>query len=417
MERAVVFADDGVYIVRISPSRDRKRGRLRIRWKVDSYYKGHRENTRASATFCHRDDADLCARQVWSDYAQGLHSAPENAPHTVGGLINLFLARTTSKRGRTLSPKTIEAYRSQLGALKRIAGADLQLLHLTSRHIEAVIREPHHWKDEPKSRATAAQYLRAIRAMVAWAVRKGWLAVDITEEVTFDPGPYQMRPFLQVDEIAPYLKACSPAHRIRSGLVLETGLRVSEATHLRWDWIINGYGRPSLRVPASDLTTGFRTKGNRVRTIPLSAKAQAFLKEASEKWGNEGFVLHALKTPPATRNWGRLTHSACRKANITDTDFHGLRRTAGVLWLSAGVDIYTVSRLLGHQSVQTTERAYAGISDNRLTAVMDIVDRKASDSDRRGESSGTCAGKTGNPAAPPAAPPNEKGEPGNPELP
>ena len=43
-------------------------------------------------------------------------------------------------------------------------------------------------------------------------------------------------------------------------------------------------------------------------------------------------------------------------------------------WLELGFDLLEVSRLLGHQSVTTTERWYAGISPGRLARRFDLVD-------------------------------------------
>lgn len=37
------------------------------------------------------------------------------------------------------------------------------------------------------------------------------------------------------------------------------------------------------------------------------------------------------------------------------------------------MDIFTVFRVLGHESVTTTEQVYAGISDNRLLQAFDVV--------------------------------------------
>lgn len=59
---------------------------------------------------------------------------------------------------------------------------------------------------------------------------------------------------------------------------------------------------------------------------------------------------------------------------VSDLDAHGLRRTAGVLGFAQGFDIFTISRLLGHQSVTTIEKAYVGIADSTLTAAFDQVD-------------------------------------------
>jgi integrase/recombinase XerD len=375
---AYVHESDGTYLVRISPTRDRKGKRVRVRWKVDAYYAGHRADTRASATFSRQSDADECAARLWSDYVGGLHAAPEAAPQTLRTLIDRFKERTSSKRGKALSDTTPRTYESQLGPLLRVAGEDCPLGHLSRRHVEAALAEPNQRKKGDKAPKTVAQLHRAMRALVNWALAKGWMSTDVMKGVVVDAGPDEMRPFLQPEEIEPFLAACPPAHRLRAGLIIETGLRASEAAHLRWDWVVKGIGRPSIKVPAQDASTGFRTKGRRVRAIPLSTRAQAFLTEAKERWGEDGFVLHDQLQAVDTGNWCDDTHLGCERAGVTDTDTHGLRRTAGVVWIASGLDIYTVSRLLGHSSVVVTEKSYAGIADSRLTSAMDNVDARAS---------------------------------------
>ena len=229
-------------------------------------------------------------------------------------------------------------------------------------------------KEKPKADRTREQYLRAMKALVNWAIGNGWMSVDVTANVEIDATSHQMRPFLQPEEVETFLNACRPAHRIRAGLIIETGLRAQEATHLRWSWIVQGLDRPTLQVPAFDEVTEFSSKWHQARPIPLSARAQELLEEAAVRWGGDGFVLHDRETPPNTNNWCRETHRACRKAGVTDVDTHGLRRTAGAIWLFSKIDIYTVSHLLGHESVTTTERAYGGIAHSMLASAMDLVD-------------------------------------------
>ncbi len=367
-ERCYTFQDDGVYIVRISPSRYPGRSQ---RWRVDAYYKGHREGTRTGASFGRQCDAEKCAGLLWRDYVAGLHHAPEAPPVTVADLIDRFCARKTGKRGRELSPRTATAYRDHLKALVSVVRADCPVAHLSRRHVEAAVGKP----TSPRSKAT---YLRAIRALVRWAIEKDWLSTDITKGVEVDPGPTDTRPYLQPEDVEAFLAACSPAHRIRAGLILETGLRAGEAVFLRWEWIQRGVGRPSIRIPGHDRETGWRSKGRRVRAIPLSVRAQGFLDEARERWGGDGFVLHDRPRPPLISNWRQDTREACSRARIRPmVDTHGLRRTAGVLWIASGMDIYTVSRLLGHESVTTTEKAYVGIADSRLAAAFIAVDARA----------------------------------------
>ncbi len=362
-----VYQDDGIYIIRVSPSR--YRGRT-TRWRVDAYYKGHRASTRACAVFRDQNDADNCAAILWSDYVSGLHAATKVPPATLGALVERFCDRTTGKRGRELSPRTAESYRNHLKGFVTVAGGSCPLSHLSKRHVEAAVSKP----PSQKSRAT---YFRAIRALVRWAVANDWIATDITQGAEVDPGPTEMRPFLQPEKVEAFLAGCAPAHRIRAGLILETGLRAGEAAHLCWSWVQMGVGRPSIRIPGYDPDTSWRSKGRRVRAIPLSLRAQEWLEKAAQRWGREGFVLHGLDHAPLISNWCKDSNEACLKAGITPTvDTHGLRRTAGVLWIAAGLDIYTISRLLGHESVTTTEKAYVGIADSRLAAAFNAVDER-----------------------------------------
>lgn len=53
---------------------------------------------------------------------------------------------------------------------------------------------------------------------------------------------------------------------------------------------------------------------------------------------------------------------------------HDLRHTYGHRWLSGGGDIYTLSRILGHESVKVTEKHYAYLLKEDLRAAADRVE-------------------------------------------
>ena len=358
-----IFQGDETYVIHLSPRKDG-------RWAVDAFFRGYRATTRASSTFSVEADAVEACRLLWRNYRAGILEAPVPAPQTLGQLVQRFLDRPATKRGRDLSPKTKRAYASHLQSLVKVAGENCPIHHLSAGHIRAAVQRP-------TSKASAASYLRSSRAMVRWAISQRWLDLDVTADVTVDPGPQVVRPFLQPEEVDAFLVRCPPAHRIRAALILETGMRAGEAVHMRWEWIVRGIGRPAIRIPAADSSSGWLAKGRRIRNIPLSSRAQEALDEAAERWGAKGFVLHGHPTPIRTDNWHADTVIACKRAEVTKIDTHGLRRTAGVLWLAAGLSIFEVSRLLGHGSVVTTERAYAGIADQAWTSVMDRVDARA----------------------------------------
>tara|TARA_R110002050_G_scaffold246651_5_gene384446 strand:+ start:3959 stop:4186 length:228 start_codon:yes stop_codon:yes gene_type:complete len=63
----------------------------------------------------------------------------------------------------------------------------------------------------------------------------------------------------------------------------------------------------------------------------------------------------------------------CKVAGISKhITFHSTRHTNAVLLLENGADIYTVSKLLGHREIRTTE-IYAKIIDNKMKEAANLI--------------------------------------------
>lgn len=58
--------------------------------------------------------------------------------------------------------------------------------------------------------------------------------------------------------------------------------------------------------------------------------------------------------------------------------FHMLRHTFGTMMLTLGVDLYTVSKLLGHTKVETTQ-IYAKIINKKKDDAVSLIDDAFSD--------------------------------------
>lgn len=145
--------------------------------------------------------------------------------------------------------------------------------------------------------------------------------------------------------------------------LLYTGLRRGELFKLKWQDIDFNRQTITLRDP----------KGNKNQVLPLSPKALQVLREIPRKhdtqfifYGKEGKQRTDFKGP-----WRRIK----RAADLPSTfRLHGLRHHFASSLVSAGVDLYTVSKLLSHKDAKTTQR-YAHLSDRALRDAVNLSDK------------------------------------------
>lgn len=85
------------------------------------------------------------------------------------------------------------------------------------------------------------------------------------------------------------------------------------------------------------------------------------------------------KEVPFPFNPNFVTHKITdyyREAGIQGANLHSLRKTFGSLLLQNGLeDLYTVSRLLGHASVKTTEKYYVDLLDENYRSSVQGLDQ------------------------------------------
>ena len=73
---------------------------------------------------------------------------------------------------------------------------------------------------------------------------------------------------------------------------------------------------------------------------------------------SSAFVTNASGGVPTTGHLRREFYRLSEIAKVRRIKFHGLRHTAGSLWIEAGVSLLRASRWLGHSHMQTTEKIY-----------------------------------------------------------
>ena len=105
-------------------------------------------------------------------------------------------------------------------------------------------------------------------------------------------------------------------------------------------------------------------------TIPLSDNA---LKWLPEREGNLPESRIFYKLPDQVNNADVRLRTLIKKAGISKhVTFHVARHSFATLTLTYGADLYTVSKLLGHANIRTTQ-VYAKIVDESKRKAVNLI--------------------------------------------
>lgn len=142
-----------------------------------------------------------------------------------------------------------------------------------------------------------------------------------------------------------------------------SGLRYSDVSKLTWKEITvsqDGYAQ---------IETTMQKTGKSI-TIPLSDNA---LKWLPERKGNLPESRIFYKLPDQVNNADVRLRTLIKKAGISKhVTFHVSRHSFATLTLAYGADLYTVSKLLGHANIRTTQ-VYAKIVDESKRKAVNLI--------------------------------------------
>lgn len=211
------------------------------------------------------------------------------------------------------------------------------------------------------TRNTASTYFSIFKAGLHQAFIDGYLTVDIAAKAKNIAYSDKQREYLTIDELNTL--AATPCDRPimkRASLFSAlTGMRHSDIQKLKWKEIIKD--GEHYRI----LFTQQKTKG--VLYMPISDQAYQLCGERGEP---DRLVFEDLQDP----SWiNKPLERWIKAAGITKhITFHCFRHTYATLQLTNGTDIYTVSKMLGHTKVTTTQ-IYAKIVDEKKEQAADTI--------------------------------------------
>ena len=148
---------------------------------------------------------------------------------------------------------------------------------------------------------------------------------------------------------------------------LTTGLRRGELLGLKWSDIDLGKGdlrvqRQIGRIDGKIIEMPLKTK-KAYRTLPLSADAIDVLMQQRRKTGNSEWVFPSPTGGPMSPDSVlHMLQRVLKRAGLPRIRFHDLRHTFATMALQNGVDVKTVSSMLGHYSAGFTLDTYAHVT-------------------------------------------------------
>ena len=197
------------------------------------------------------------------------------------------------------------------------------------------------------------------------------------------------------DEIKSTYKNGNPKYKTEAYAIImfiNTGMRLGELKAARWNDIINIDDRKGIRIDESIAEIKYRDIPRKrlvkspknetsIRDIPLNniaCEVLNYFDKLNPKHKPQDYIfLNSKKNPIRQQTLHRTLKRILKNIgypNIEGVSIHSLRHTFGSLLYKQGVDLKTISVLLGHKSIKTTEQIYVGITEEQKQNAVDVLD-------------------------------------------
>lgn len=233
--------------------------------------------------------------------------------------------------------------------------------------------------------ATAERVLYTLSSFYRWAIRRNHITfnpvtaylagLERTErnELRTDHDPKDT-PYLRTKaDVVKLYKALPAPINIAYALSALAGLRPGEAIGVEWqdiDWDAATV-RVSRQVRHGKVGP---TKSGEARTVPIVPSLLGVLKEWHKMNRNRLVVPGRGNAHIGSKTLADSINAALKACGLADMTFYQAgRHTFASLWVLEGLDIYQLSKHMGHASVETTMR-YAHLSDKVPDTILARAD-------------------------------------------
>lgn len=329
-----------------------------------------------------RREAEKQAALIEADFRRKLLLTGKRI--TIAQLAEEYLTDRTQRRG--LKERTIKQYRDiidgrivpELGkkAVQDLTARDINTFYRKLQEIPALTKRSRNGK---LSGTTQRQYHTQLHAMLAYAIKMGYIAVNPADQVDPPHKDTQETQWLEMEDAARLLLALDdlkdPQWRLFFYMSIYTGMRPGELIGLNWTDIkgnvlrvsagcVHIKGQGTKRTDSPKTAKGVR---NIVLPVPIMERLNAHRKAQLEyrlpfgaHWPEPDAVFTTdegkrlcISTP--THKFQKII----RQYNLKKITLYGLRHTAASTMIAGGISARDVAAQLGHAQASTTMNIYA----------------------------------------------------------
>ena len=251
--------------------------------------------------------------------------------------------------------------------LEKLTTMDLQKFYrnlLTKGRVERIES-----KEQPKglSAKTVRNINQVISSAMDLAVAQKIIPANPTNACELPKVEHQEMQTIPAEQLQAFLDEAKATGVYEMYYIeLATGLRRGELLGLKWqdiDWK-NGIikvRRQVARVNGDIVEAPLKTK-NSYRAVTISQQAIEVLKQQKSKTKDQYVFPSPNGGPISPDSVNNMLKRVLERAGIPKVRFHDLRHTFATIALQNGVDIKTVSGMLGHFSAGFTLDTYAHVT-------------------------------------------------------
>lgn len=317
------------------------------RWRINFLDADGVRKFETYPTFREATDA-LAQRQSEANAIKAGTAPRPPTPHTFDELCDYWLEhRTPEKRSPKDDRSIIEAHlRPMLGGT--------QIVQIGVQHVDRYCRGRRHLSSK-----TIHNHLTLLISMLNLAVDLGWLVAvpRIRKPKLLEEDYLWLR---SNEEIRRFLDAAreeAPGIFELYATAVYSGMRAGELLGLKWADV--DFERRLITVKRS---YDKPTKTGAIRHVPILDPLLPTLRAWRLRCGSEWVFPSKTGTMlgPSARVLQEVFKKCLERAGLVDGEkritFHDLRHTFASHWVMRGGDLYRLQRILGHKSVQMTQR-------------------------------------------------------------